>query len=55
MIEFHRNDSSWCAGNIMDELEAIAKPSGCLCEHVSFEYVGEAPAVEMEVHHDNDR
>lgn len=38
-IEFHRNESSWCATNAFSELKDIP---GCLCEQTSFTYVGEA-------------
>ena len=30
-VEFHRNDSSWCANNLMGELEELSKKNGCLC------------------------
>jgi hypothetical protein len=40
-IEFHRNDSSWCASNAMGELEKIDE-DGCLCDKTDFVYVGEA-------------
>jgi hypothetical protein len=54
-IEFHRNDSSWCADNALDELpsDVVAKlgrthdeddedaTRDCLCGAVSFVYVGE--------------
>lgn len=36
MIEFHRNDSSWCADNSIDELEKYTK-DGCLCHVFSCE------------------
>ena len=46
-VEFHRNESSWCADNALTELDALAKTgddeSPCLCDHVRFEYVGELP------------
>lgn len=40
MIEFHRNESSWCADNALDELEGIIERDGCLCQACRFEYVG---------------
>jgi hypothetical protein len=40
-VEFQRNEGSWCAGNIIGELEKISD-DGCLCDRVRFEYVGEA-------------
>lgn len=43
-IEFHRNDSSWCATNALDELVAIYQDSEtkCMCPSTSFEYIREA-------------
>ncbi|ENZ77978.1 MULTISPECIES: hypothetical protein [Ralstonia] len=43
MVEFHRNRSSWCANNTIEELQALANnPNGCLCDHAKFEFVAEA-------------
>ena len=37
-IEFHRNDSSWCAHNSLEELEEFGdKDNGCLCSYFSAE------------------
>lgn len=41
-FEFHRNGSSWCADNAIDELEAYAKEQACLCGITRFEYLGDA-------------
>jgi hypothetical protein len=41
-IEFHRNSSSWCVSNFVNELEELDKNVGCLCSFVNFEYVHEA-------------
>ncbi len=41
MIEFHRNDSSWCANNFIDEMQRQAE-AGCACSFTSFELIGEA-------------
>lgn len=30
-VEFHLNDSSWCADNIIAHLEKVAAEHGCLC------------------------
>jgi hypothetical protein len=30
MVEFHRNESSWCKDNMLDELDRL---EGCLCQH----------------------
>lgn len=37
MIEFHRNESSWCASNALDELNKL----DCICQNTNFEYLGE--------------
>jgi hypothetical protein len=39
-IEFHRNESRWCASNMIQELEQL-DDKGCLCPHVTFELVKE--------------
>lgn len=39
-VEFHRNESSWCADNAMGELEKLAGREGCLCGVTHFEFVG---------------
>ncbi len=52
MIEFHRNDGSWCASNmigellelefnddIVDGLETLREKAGCLCHVAVFEMV----------------
>lgn len=41
-IDFHRNDSSWCAGNAIAELNVIYATQDCLCEQTTFEFVREA-------------
>lgn len=42
MVEFHRNDSSWCKDNAIEELRALAESdAGCLCQHTEFEYIGD--------------
>jgi hypothetical protein len=45
-IEFHRNDSSWCAGNAASELEKLfeymEKRGDCPCMRVKYDYVREA-------------
>jgi hypothetical protein len=38
-IDFHRNDSSWCSGNLIDELERLDEHDGCLCNTTKFEYL----------------
>lgn len=40
MIEFHRNDGSWCADNALDELAEIGGGDGCLCHCTHFDYLG---------------
>ena len=31
LIEFHLNDSSWCADNIIEEIESYSEEHGCIC------------------------
>lgn len=42
-VEFHRNESSWCASNALDDLEAFAlrqgRADGCLCDHFRCEVI----------------
>lgn len=43
LIEFSRNDGSWCASNLVDELQDIAEREGCLCNTgAEFEYLADA-------------
>lgn len=44
-IEFNRNEGSWCAGNLTDELE---KGPECLCWHTKFKYLREATTDDIE-------
>lgn len=41
MVEFHRNESSWCAGNAIAELEDRFGGDGqsCGCGAIEFDYV----------------
>lgn len=44
MVEFHRNESSWCANNLISELDEIfdhEDGSSCMCHAAHFEYIGE--------------
>lgn len=41
-IEFRRNEGSWCASNLLDELHTLGEKEGCLCGVASFEYLGDA-------------
>ena len=41
-FEFHRNEGSWCANNMVGELKKyVEEKPGCLCGHAEFEYLGE--------------
>lgn len=42
MIEFHRNDSSWCANNILPDIERHCSSDRCICPVSEIKYVGEA-------------
>ena len=41
IIDFHYNDSSWCASNIVNRLEERSN-FRCLCDVASFEYLRDA-------------
>lgn len=41
MCNFHKNESSWCADNILPTLERLSEQS-CLCDFAEFTYVREA-------------
>ena len=41
VIDFHYNDSSWCASNILNRLEERSN-FRCLCDVASFEYLRDA-------------
>lgn len=42
-IEFHRNESSWCASNVIEELQELEnnlnKEHNCMCSCTSFKFV----------------
>jgi hypothetical protein len=38
-IESARNSGSWCADNLIEELERLSAKNGCLCGLAKFEYV----------------
>ena len=41
MIEFHRNEGTWCSSNMIEELETYSKEIGCLCPVTKFKYIRE--------------
>ena len=41
VIDFHYNDSSWCASNILNRIEERSN-FRCLCDVASFEYLRDA-------------
>ena len=42
-INFHYNDSSWCASNLLNELQRREENTGrCLCMITEAKYIGEA-------------
>jgi len=48
-IGFCRNESSWCASNLLDEIDAIDSVKGnCLRQFTRFEYVREASTEDEE-------
>ena len=38
-VEFHRNESSWCADNALSELEELTKDGRCLCNCFHAEFI----------------
>lgn len=50
MCEFHKNESSWCASNILRELERMDDKMGCLCLPTEFSYVREATKEDEDKH-----
>jgi hypothetical protein len=42
MIEFHRNEGSWCASNIIEELRRLDERAGCLCRLLECSFLREA-------------
>ena len=41
-IEFHRNDSTWCADNMLEELKKLGAKECCLCGNTNFKYIKQA-------------
>ena len=39
-IDFHLNESSWCASNIIDELLKYEEEHGCICRICEFKVYG---------------
>ena len=42
MIEFHMNDSSWCASNFIGEIQSVNTKERCLCDRTEGKFVREA-------------
>ncbi len=38
-FESHRNDSTWCADNALDEIEQYYRSGGCACGHFKAEWM----------------
>lgn len=38
-IEFNRNEGSWCADNMLEELKELTKDNECLCSRTTFEFL----------------
>jgi hypothetical protein len=43
-IESHRNNSTWCADNSVEDVAAMMRDDGCLCDGFRATYVREATA-----------
>jgi len=41
-LEFHRNESSWCSSNALDEIGGTGDDSPCICPTTRFSFVREA-------------
>jgi hypothetical protein len=45
-VKFHRNESSWCAGNAQAELDKLFEytraQGGCVCNRTKYEFMREA-------------
>lgn len=40
MIEFHRNEGSWCSDNAIRELKELSTDNNCICGVTEFKYLG---------------
>lgn len=49
-IEFNKNQGTWCASNILSELERLDGHAGCLCPFMEFEYIREATQDDEELY-----
>ena len=50
MINFHFNESSWCANNILETLsDHVEKGENCLCPRTSIRYVEDATEEDEEL------
>ena len=47
-ITFHRNESSWCADNVLDDVAAPDTDNTCICSRCKIEYVREATVRDVE-------
>jgi len=45
MIEFSRNEGSWCASNIINELKEIDKKNGCLCNIIKYKLIKDSKKI----------
>lgn len=42
MCNFHKNEGTWCANNILHDLNAMKERMNCLCDVAEFKYLREA-------------
>lgn len=47
-IEFHRNEGSWCADNMIGELERFMGDDGCLCPITQFKHLEDVSGPHLE-------
>lgn len=54
--EFHKNESSWCANNILPSIEKIVDDHGCICGLTRFKFLRETTPLDEDYYniHVND-
>lgn len=40
-IEFHYNEGTWCASNIVDEIKEFSKRQDCLCQQIKIVHLND--------------
>jgi hypothetical protein len=47
-VEWHRNEGTWCADNLITELGALAEKTFCLCGQVTYTHVADTSGPTLE-------